>query len=83
MTSNSFDGLAQRTRVSFDNWIAWQDYAVPVRFNNYRIVAKLLKEIGMTEFTEFQVRNGEVRFRNAEDKAFALLNGLNEYKHNV
>ena len=71
--------IKHRTQVSFENWLAWQRHSVPVNFRHYRTVAKLIKEMGITEFDEFQVRNGEVRFKTAEDMAFAVLNGLNEY----
>ena len=75
--------LKHRTQVSFKNWDDWQRQSVPVNFRHYRTVAKLIKEMGITEFDEFQVRNGEVRFKTAEDMAFAVLNGLNEYIENV
>lgn len=75
--------LKQRTADSFNKWVKWQSNTVSIHYSDYRNVAKLLKDMGLNEFVDFQVRNGEVRFSDTHHMAFAFMNGLTEYKKNV
>lgn len=80
MTKNE---IKERTTLRFKNWIAWTEYTVPVAYSNYREIAAVLKDMGLDEFNDFQIRSGEVRFRNKQFMAFAIMNGLDEFRRYV
>lgn len=71
--------VSQRTSYFFERWIEWRPYQVKLKPRVDQAVRNLALEIGLKEFWEFQVREGEIRFKNKEVKAFALMTGLDAY----
>jgi len=72
----------ERTTYFFDSWMEWRGTRSLILKRKESAVSSLLKNLGMKEFWEFQVRQGEVRFATEEDKGFALISGLREYTQN-
>jgi len=72
--------VRKRTAVFFELWMDWRQSRVKLKKNKMLPVQRMLKQLGYKEFFHFQVRSGEVRFRDTETKALALLSGLQEYE---
>jgi|TARA_R110000803_G_scaffold42597_2_gene91211 hypothetical protein len=70
---------SERTTYFFDLWMEWRSTRALIDKRKETAVQRLLLDIGLKEFWEFQVRAGEVRFATEEDKGFALVSGLREY----
>tara|TARA_B100000900_G_C20588850_1_gene720792 strand:+ start:1918 stop:2247 length:330 start_codon:yes stop_codon:yes gene_type:complete len=68
--------VSERTAYFFESWMDWRSTRVKIKNRHDIICRNLCKELGLKEFWEFQVRENEVRFRDNETKAWALMSGL-------
>lgn len=73
-------GVSERTAHFFGLWMEWRKHRVKLKRNSVPVVRKMLCETGLKEMWEFQLREGEVRFCDADIMAMAMMYGLNEYK---
>jgi len=62
--------VTERTNVFHQLWLDWESNCLKINLHSVR---KTLNNIGLREFEDFQFRNGEIRFRRAEDLAMAKL----------
>lgn len=64
---------SERTVYFFDKWCAWHNHKLkisPVTASKITEIKKILNSIGLREFWDYQLRNGEIRFCDAEMLAF-------------
>lgn len=71
--------VSERTSYFFEKWMDWRPQQVRLKSRMDSAVRNLAIELGLKEFWEFQVREGEIRFINEDVKAFALMSGLDAY----
>ena len=70
----------ERTARFFELWCEWRPNRIKLNPKTQPYTIKiLLYDLGMKDLFDFQVRSEEVRFRNQEDYALALLSGLRPY----
>lgn len=63
----------ERTVYFFEKWCEWHSNKiklVPVSANKITEIKHILDNIGLREFWDYQLRNGELRFADAECLAF-------------
>jgi len=69
-----------RTAHFFDLWMTWRANRMKLKKHVSISDARTqLKTQGLKEFREFQIRNGEIRFASVNDKAMAILGGIEKY----
>lgn len=73
--------VSQRTSYFFEMWIDWRPHRVKLKARFDQACKNMLRELGLKEFWEYQVREGEVRFSTEEIKAWALVSGLNAFTY--
>ena len=73
--------VSERTAYFFESWMDWRSNQVKLKPRFDQVCRNLLKELGLKEFWEFQVREGEVRFHHDDAKAFALVSGLENFSY--
>ena len=71
--------VSERTAYFFESWMDWRHNRVKLKARVDQPCKNMLKELGLKEFWEYQVREGEVRFNRDEIKAWALMSGLDAY----
>lgn len=71
--------VSQRTSYFFESWCDWRPNRVKIKKNQDRLCTVMLQELGLKEFWEFQIREGECRFDSDETKAWALMSGLDAF----
>jgi hypothetical protein len=75
--------VSERTAYFFESWMDWRHNRVKLKPRVDQPCKNMLKELGLKEFWEYQVREGEVRFNTDEIKAWALMSGLVAYVKKV
>ena len=73
--------VSQRTAYFFESWMDWRPSRVKLKPHFDHITRNMCKELGLKEFWDFQVRENEIRFRDKETKAWALMSGIDTCKH--
>lgn len=72
--------IMSRISENFDNWLLWQDHSLVLQSSrDTNMVRELFKQLGIKEPQEVQIRNAQIRFKNKDDMALCILNGLKEY----
>lgn len=64
---------SERTVYFFDKWCEWHNHRVKIsHLNTQKIyeIQKILDHLGVKEFWDYQMRNGEIRFVDAETLGF-------------
>lgn len=66
--------ITERTSYFFDLWMQWRSYRIKfdIRINSsHREEIKTkLKHLGLRELWDYQLKNNEIRFKDAESMAF-------------
>ena len=72
--------ISQRTTYYFDLWMQWRTNRLKFNRDSSNSDARdNLKSLGLKEWRDFQMRNGEIRFSSAETLAMAKLGGIEKY----
>lgn len=66
--------VTERTSYFFDLWMQWRNYRIKFdrRINTSRRdeIKTNLKQLGLRELWDYQLKNNEIRFKDAETMAF-------------
>ena len=70
----------ERTARFFELWCEWRPNRIKLKPKTQPyVIKKQLDQLGMKDLFDFQVRSDEIRFKNKEDYALAILSGLRPY----
>ena len=75
--------VKQRLLTNYNNWKEWSNNSVKVVYTTPEVskeIIEILHGIGLVTLEHYQISRGEIRFRNQDDIALALLAGLEQYK---
>lgn len=64
---------SERTLYFFEKWCEWHNYKIKIVHlpsNKIYDIKKLLEQLGVREFWDYQMRNGEIRFADSETLGF-------------
>lgn len=64
---------SERTVYFFDKWCEWHNNKIKIsHLNTQKIhdIQKILDQLGVKEFWDYQMRNGEIRFIDSETLGF-------------
>jgi len=72
--------VTSRTAYFFEQWMDWKPRTVKLGrpTPSLTTIKSFLKEMGLKDLREYQIRNNEIRFKTSDDLALAKLNGLME-----
>ena len=73
--------VSERTAYFFESWMYWRPSRIKLKQRHDTICKNMCRELGLKEFWEFQVRENEIRFRDNETKAWALMSGIDTCIH--
>lgn len=66
--------VSERTSYFFDLWMQWRSHRIKFdsRINSVRKeeIKTRLKQLGLRDLWDYQLKNNEIRFKNAESMAF-------------
>jgi hypothetical protein len=71
---------SERTVYFFDKWCEWHTNKIkifPVTGSKMSEIRKILDSMGLREFWDYQLRNGEIRFCDPESLAFFKISAGN------
>lgn len=72
--------LEQRTEHFFELWRHWWATGIFVKPNsNMHDARRILNELGLVEFRDFQIRFQQIRFSDQTHLALASMSGLQTY----
>jgi len=73
--------VSERTAYFFESWMDWRPTRVKLKAHFDHVTRSMCKELGLKEFWDFQVRENEVRFKDEETKAWALMSGIESCRY--